>query len=304
MLSSTGLGILGLLVIFVLILYALASGKKNNGLKFALFFLLSAKSAFALEISAPKEIFEGTAAIVRLKGEWHSFYVWKAKFLGQDLKFFIDGDDAITWIAAPIQSHKTFELLTIRSDLLSFDKKIKISSKKFPSGVFDFPLLSKDEIDQNNEDRKVLKDIFKEYSEGVKPQSFGWPLAGGCLVTSPFGKLRLNRNGQIIGRHWGVDCNVNDGEMIRAVAEGTVKLARKTLLGGNTVVIDHGFGVFSLYMHLASIYAPENGFVKKGGVVGNAGKTGRASGANLHLGIVVNGFDVDPIEFLRLGGAA
>ena len=67
---------------------------------------------------------------------------------------------------------------------------------------------------------------------------------------------------------------------------------------GNTIIIDHGMGLMSLYGHLSEISVKEGQFVKKGEIIGRTGNTGFALGDHLHFGIVVQGYEVNPIEWL------
>lgn len=67
---------------------------------------------------------------------------------------------------------------------------------------------------------------------------------------------------------------------------------------GNTVVIDHGMGLMSLYGHLSEVGVKEGQYVKKGEVIGKTGKTGLALGDHLHFGILVQGYEVNPLQWL------
>ena len=71
-------------------------------------------------------------------------------------------------------------------------------------------------------------------------------------------------------------------------------------LEGRITIIDHGAGIFSLYLHQFSIEVDVGDLVQKGELVGHVGKTGRASGSNLHLEIRISGVSVSPLDFFNL----
>ncbi|MCX8164869.1 MAG: M23 family metallopeptidase [Aquificaceae bacterium] len=79
---------------------------------------------------------------------------------------------------------------------------------------------------------------------------------------------------------------------------GLVVFAGDLGIYGNTVIIDHGMGLMSLYGHLSEIRVKEGQFVKKGESIGRSGATGLALGDHLHFGILVQGYETNPIEWL------
>lgn len=301
-------GLLGLSVIIVVILWVIML-HSNNGAKMAigmfLWTLFVAGNAHALTTATPRVIYEGTAAEVRLKGEWASAHKWKAVFLRRVYRFFSEGDDAVAIIAAPLNEPAGSRAIVFENEGLKFRRWIEIKKKAFPVSVVLFPALSKTDLELIAQDKAKLKQSTSDYSLGLTPNNFSWPMrnGNGCLVTSPFGVKRLNKKGEIIGRHWGVDCKAAEGDSLYAMGGGVVRLVGDFMLEGKTIVIDHGFGIYSLYMHLSEVKVVEGVIVKTGELVGKAGTTGRSSGPHLHWALKINGIDVDPIEFLKSGGA-
>ena len=117
------------------------------------------------------------------------------------------------------------------------------------------------------------------------------------FVTDEFGIKRVYLNGQT--RHGGVDLRAPRGTAIKAINSGVVLLAANNFsLEGNMVIIDHGSGIFSLYLHLSKINAIEGTEIKKGEIIGLSGSTGSAHGPHLHFIIKVNGTNVDPLAFI------
>jgi murein DD-endopeptidase MepM/ murein hydrolase activator NlpD len=99
--------------------------------------------------------------------------------------------------------------------------------------------------------------------------------------------------------HLGVDIASPEGTPVSASGKGRVVLAEKRILTGNTVVIEHLPGVFSLYYHLSSIVVSVGHVVEKGAIVGAVGMTGLATGPHLHWQVEVGGTAVDPDALTR-----
>jgi len=121
----------------------------------------------------------------------------------------------------------------------------------------------------------------------------------GCM-TSPFGVQRY-QNGQPTGDfHAGWDQRGATGVPIHAITGGKIMLARQFNLRGNTVAIDHGQGLESIYMHMSKIAAVEGTVVNAGDVIGYVGATGRVTASHLHWAIYANGVPVNPGQWLKL----
>jgi murein DD-endopeptidase MepM/ murein hydrolase activator NlpD len=121
----------------------------------------------------------------------------------------------------------------------------------------------------------------------------------GCM-TSPYGVQRY-LNGKPTGNiHGGLDLRAPTGTPVRAIADGVVKIVREWNLHGNTVGIDHGQGLESMYQHLSRFAVEEGAAVKKGDVIGYSGSTGRSNAPHLHWTIYVNSVPVNPLEWVKI----
>jgi hypothetical protein len=114
-----------------------------------------------------------------------------------------------------------------------------------------------------------------------------------------FGQRRLN-NSVLESVHGGLDIRAPFGERIKAANAGRVVLASDLYLGGKTVIVDHGLGVFSSYGHLSALLVKRGEAVRKGQAVGLCGSTGRSTGPHLHWSIKILDARVDPEAMLRL----
>ncbi|MHC8510135.1 MAG: M23 family metallopeptidase [Rhodospirillales bacterium] len=120
------------------------------------------------------------------------------------------------------------------------------------------------------------------------PVAFNWPVTG--PVSGVFGSQRI-LNGKPRSPHRGVDVAAPAGTPVTAPAPGTVRLTHEDMFyTGKTVMLDHGYGVTSIYVHMQSIKVQDGQAVRRGDVIGEVGATGRATGPHLHWG--VGWFDV------------
>jgi len=117
-------------------------------------------------------------------------------------------------------------------------------------------------------------------------------------VSSPYGVLSFWR-GTLLGFHGGVDIAAHEGTPVRAAAAGVVRLAEPLPLSGNAVLIDHGLGVVSSYLHLSELSVRAGRTVARGDLIGRVGSTGLATGPHLHWGLRANGVRVDPLAWTR-----
>ena len=147
--------------------------------------------------------------------------------------------------------------------------------------------------------RKKLRKLWRNDRGPLTSDCWTQPLHS--HITSPFGKARTLPNG-VVYFHTGVDLRAWSGTTLRAIADGVVALAQKSAVPGNTVIIYHGGGVYSQFMHMSKIEVKPNQKVKKGEVLGLSGSTGRAEGPHLHWEMHWNGRTIDPFSFVKTIG--
>lgn len=117
--------------------------------------------------------------------------------------------------------------------------------------------------------------------------------------TDSFGTRRVF-NGSLASIHRGLDYRAKPGTPVRAVNAGRIILARPLYFEGNCVVIDHGLGITSIYMHLSKLKVKEGQQVTRGQLIALSGATGRANGPHLHLSIRWQGEYLDPAKLISL----
>ncbi len=154
--------------------------------------------------------------------------------------------------------------------------------------------------------RDLRQESYQKISEQLK-QSENSLLWQGSFLRLPksarkagFADHRAYRySGRIIDRqvHQGVDLASLAQSPVPAANDGKVKFTGNVGIYGNTVVIDHGFGLFSMYSHLSAIGVKAGEMLKKGDIIGRTGVTGLAGGDHLHFGMIVHRVFVNPIEW-------
>lgn len=129
------------------------------------------------------------------------------------------------------------------------------------------------------------------------PESLTLKLPVCGRLSTPFG-LRRVLNGEPRQSHMGWDVAAPAGTVVHAPLSGLVLLAEPMYFSGNTVVLDHGSGLITLYGHLDSMAVHPSEQVAAGSPIGRVGRTGRATGPHLHFALALNGTWVNPDAFL------
>jgi murein DD-endopeptidase MepM/ murein hydrolase activator NlpD len=148
-------------------------------------------------------------------------------------------------------------------------------------------------------ERKRLREIFATVTaEKLWNGQFRIPITG-ATTGGNFGKRRV-LNGQPSSPHSGVDFAAPAGTPVHAAQRGRVVLAEPLYFSGNTVIVDHGLGVYTFYGHLSSFDVKAGDEISVGGVLGKVGATGRATGPHLHWGLTVNRARVNSLDIVKL----
>ncbi len=142
-------------------------------------------------------------------------------------------------------------------------------------------------------DKIWIKETLERFWKGgfIKPVEGVWG--------SEFG-LRRMINDELRSPHTGVDITAPEGSPVRTMASGRVVLTDELFFSGNSIVIDHGQGLYSMYFHLSKFLVKKGKRVEKGDIIGLVGSTGRASGPHLHWGVRLQNARVDPVSLLSL----
>lgn len=180
--------------------------------------------------------------------------------------------------------------------LLKVEKvDFRTQTLSLPSSMVD---LDPETLERVNKEERRLKALFQGFrDERLWSGAFLPPVPG--ELTAVFG-LRRIINGQHRSPHTGVDLRAEEGTPVLACNSGVVVLVDQLFFSGKSVILDHGWGIYSMYLHLSEALASEGDRVSTGAMLGRVGSTGRSTRPHLHWGIRINRARVDPLSLLRL----
>lgn len=154
-----------------------------------------------------------------------------------------------------------------------------------------------EDLERIRRERQRMDHALRAFSDAPQPPlRFIHPVDG--PESSAFG-LRRFYNGEPRSPHSGIDLVADEGTPIRAPAPGTVLDVGDFFFNGNTVLLDHGQGLVTMYCHLSSIAVEPNDVIEQGQTLGTVGATGRVTGPHLHWSVSLNDARVDPRLFLE-----
>jgi murein DD-endopeptidase MepM/ murein hydrolase activator NlpD len=245
------------------------------------------------------------ARLQSLSGTW----------LGHEVSFSFDAKSQ-SWIALAGVSFETapgtysLELTgepdagKASSKKITFTRTFPVARGKYPKIQAKLSVESKF-TEPTPEQQKQIEEsqqIKKDYLNRVTPDrewSGQFTAPANAALSDVFGSQRIF-NGKTSSPHLGLDFRVPSGTPVEAMNDGTVLLARPLYFEGNFVVLDHGQGLLTIYMHLSEFKVKEGDQVKRGQVIALSGGTGRATGPHLHAGVRWQGTYLDPAALIRL----
>ena len=204
------------------------------------------------------------------------------------------------------RDHKSSSTLKIikdnRDDILKYNLNIEKSIYKIEkiNGLPEKMVTPGPEFYKKiNKDRALIKKSMNEkYIVDEFPLTFIKPTEG--RISGIYGSQRI-LNGVKKNPHGGLDIAASEGTPIRATAKGKIVLATKGLYyTGNIVIIDHGYDIKSMYIHMKDISIKTGDLVEQGQTIGTVGSTGRSTGPHLHWNIYWNKVRINPKHLLTI----
>lgn len=268
-------------------------------LVFGWMFLSGNAQAQNFEILNPK-VEQGGVVIVKTAPQWQgSIHCISA--LG---KHYQPDNSGYVFVGVPVDTKSDKYLASLVEcgrgvRLNPADKEIEVTEKIFPSTKIGRKITAVNSKKRDRESKEIgaayeRGNEYADYKNGV----FIAPLDP-IFVTDEFGRRRIYLNGET--RHGGIDLRAASRTPIKAINSGVVLLTAKNFsLEGNMVIIDHGSGIFSLYLHLSRINVKQGAKIKNGEVIGLSGSSGSATGPHLHFMVKINRINVDPLMFIDI----
>ncbi|MDR1656006.1 MAG: M23 family metallopeptidase [Deltaproteobacteria bacterium] len=195
----------------------------------------------------------------------------------------------VTW-GGPVPSGQTILEVTVKEKSYGF-RDIKVPQNQVE-------LSAEDLARTQRESQETIKALATKSPEKLWTGQFIEPVEG--HINSSFGR-QTRLNGILNARpHAGADYLVREGTPVKAPAVGRVILCDNHFFTGNSIYIDHGQGLITMYFHLSAIEVAKGDLVERSQIIGKVGRTGRVTGAHLHYGVYINGARIDPPVFRHM----
>jgi murein DD-endopeptidase MepM/ murein hydrolase activator NlpD len=274
--------------------------------------LLLVSSAFARESWSvrwqPARLVNGSPLVLRVSAP-QTLQALSGKWLEHDVFFSFDPATkswyAIAGVSLETKPGKyvlTLNGTTAKGREVSFQRSIAVGKGKYQQIAVtvakQYTEPSAEQLQEINQDKTLKQQVFAH----VEPErewagKFSPPVD--APISDVFGTARTF-NGEVQSVHQGLDFRVPTGTLVDALNAGTVLLARPLFFEGGCVVIDHGQGLMTIYMHLSDMKVKEGEQVKRGQEIALSGGTGRATGPHLHVAVRWQGVYLDPKTLLSL----
>jgi hypothetical protein len=249
----------------------------------------------------------GQTALVKVTGEWTAREAVRSVPFWRDARYqgLFRGFLGIDLAQLPGKHELKLKVQPESSDSVSCGVSVSVMAGKFPEEKL---TVAPKYVEPNPEDAKRaeeegerLRTLFGTATpEKLWTGAFRLPLPG-IHTAKNFGRRRV-LNGKPGSSHSGVDIPAVVGTPIHASQRGRVVLAENLYFAGNTVVIDHGLGVYTLYGHMKVLGVQVGETVSAGAVIGRVGATGRVTGPHLHWGLTLDDSRVNALNIVGLPG--
>ncbi len=217
-----------------------------------------------------------------------------------------DNKDWVSVVGMPVNKKPgNYKLLISVLGKQPFEKNVQISKRNFPITEL---VITKELLKKGYTAKKIIKNIEKVENKQLNKilniltpvayftKPFINPLSE-INVVGDFGDIRQTKSYKI--QHLGVDLKAPLNTPVYAVNDGKVVFIKSLPDYGNTIIIDHGLGIYSLYLHLSEFKVKKGKIVKQQDIIGLSGDTGYAIGPHLHFSIKVRGAALDPLGFIK-----
>lgn len=256
----------------------------------------------------PSRLVNGSPCLFRVRS-YAKFKSLSGTWMGHEVFFDFDPTSK-SWFGLAGVSVETkpgnyplvLQAVTSRGATVTLKKSVRIWSTKYPTIALSvaekFTAPDPQILARVAEEKELKAKVLAVVSPDRQwSGSFAAPVPS--TPSDPFG-TRRTFNGVVKSMHLGLDYHAPSGTTVAAANGGTVILARGLFYEGNCVVLDHGQGLLTLYMHLSEMKVQEGDKVTRGQQIGSSGASGRATGPHLHIAVRWQGVYVNPGSLLKL----
>ena len=247
---------------------------------------------------------QGDALVIKIKTDLPIEKV-KGNLNSKKINFVKIGEDLIGIFGISVKEKPgKYNLIIDLPEGPFLKKEINIIKRKFPVTEL---LITKELREKGLTISKIEEEVAKEnlkmaqvlqiFSPPYFNQPFIYPLLN-IKDVGPFGNIR--KSGKITLQHLGVDLEAEIGNPVFAINDGIVRFSQELTNYGKTIIIDHGLGIFSLYLHLDEFKVSEGKEVKRGDIIALSGNSGYSIEPYLHFSIKINGESIDPLRFIEV----
>lgn len=262
-----------------------------------LFTLLFTLSGFALEADImPGEVNPGDVFLLTVSAPA------EAEFQGKPVRFYrLSEDHQIALVPVDIDTPPKKYTVTVRHGEEARTVQLTVRPHSFKTVKLTLPegkvSLSPEDQQRAIREAELLSGIWPVNTSKIWNRGFLSPTD--TEISELFGVKRI-MNEKRTSVHRGMDFRGKAGTPVKAINAGTVVLTDDLFYGGNTLIVDHGMGLYSVYMHLSEFKAEKGAQVSKGQLVGLIGSSGRATGPHLHMSVKLNGVSINPQSLFNL----
>lgn len=257
----------------------------------------------------PEKIQQGEPVLININGIFSTSSVESFTLAGRPIVVFLHNGLVTALLGIDLRAVPgTLPLVLRLKDGRQVKKDLVINSRniiKEPFGIPDklggnTPESEKQLISTLVEEAKIVNAI-PTGKEKLWIEKFRSPLNGSIVVTSVYGYTRLT--GKSTLSHKGTDLEAPVGTPVYASNRGMVMFTDSLRNYGNTIIIDHGLGLQTVYMHLSEIKVVNGQIVERGQLIGISGDTGYVLGPHLHFSVRIWDVSIDPMRFLEILGS-